>query len=412
MPQATMRSDPILELTALKCILVEGGCDDLFYSLISEDFTAREYRDIFQCMLDSRSKGEDVCFINVCLRMKSKKWWSDIGSGWFTGKLSEQLPYKPIHVIAPALRELTILRMQEELRLKSGDVQENIEALERARDAYLGLLPSSVKSVTDYKSILEQGSLTGQPTGFFGVDHLTGGMLGGQLIVVGARTGVGKSVFLMNAAAYVAQMGKKVLWVALEMSEREVLQRFCKHLDEKAHPDSLDYIKTMNIVSGAKELSYIESEVLRFPYDLIVLDYLQLCRTGRKFDTEVQELQEITRRLKLLAMNRGTVVLAAAQLNRDMEQQARPPRLSDLRGSGSIEQDADTVILLHRMIHKGQDAKRELRAEEIARDFEGKGDTTVIVDKCRNGSEGIVNMNFDRQRLQFVDSSPKPAWLA
>jgi replicative DNA helicase len=221
-------------------------------------------------------------------------------------------------------------------------------------------------------------------------------------------------------------MEKAVLWVALEMSEPEVLRRFCKMLDPKAHPDALDYLGTMKIISGSKTVAQVESEAMRNKYDLVVLDYLQLCRCERRFDTDVQELQEITRRMKLLAMNQGLIVLAAAQLNRDVEQQTRTPRLSDLRGSGSIEQDSDTVILIHRAL-RPDDQKPAFKtkrfgdgedhlasgpaAAETARRLEGRGDTSVFVEKNRNGRTGQVDMKFKDDRLIFVDPSPPPAWI-
>lgn len=409
-----MRTDLMLELAALKCIFCDRDGEELFRSLIAQDFSAPEYGNLFEAMLELAADGHGIDFASVCVKLNGAPWWEKLrGSAWLAAEVAREVPYSPQHAIAPALRELTILRLQEELKLGSGDVEKNIGELERARDQYLGLLPSQAKSVADFKKILQEKDKAGFACGFSGVDRLTGGFLGEQLIIVGARTGVGKSVFLMNIGAHVAMHGKSVLWISLEMSERENLKRFLQHIKADGDPDGLDYLATMRIVSGAKNIAQVESEAMRGKYDLVVLDYLQLCRSDRRFDSEVLELQDITRRLKLLAMKTGSVVLAAAQLNRDVEQSSRLPRLSDLRGSGSIEQDSDTVILLHRLMHDGEPrtGKRNLGADIVARALEGKGDTTVLVEKNRNGATGLVDMNFDPERLCFIDPAVPPAWV-
>lgn len=412
----TPRHDLVLEKAAMQCIFMHEDGQMLLRMLVAEDFFDPAYSKTFQAMIDLMGKGTTVDFPAVCLALSGQKWWEDLqGTAWLAGTLADHVPHHNLESLASTLRQMTILRMQEKLKLSAGDVTQNLAALDHARDSYLGLLPTQAKKATSFRAIIEEhDDGTGILSGFNGIDRMTGGMTPGQFIVVGARTGVGKSIYLMNVAAHVAvEAQKKVLWIALEMSEKEVLKRFVQYLDDQNRPEALDHLEHMDIISGSKTAAQIESEAMRGKYDLIVLDYLQLVRPERRYDSDVQRLEDLTRRMKQLAMSCNTVLLAAAQLNRESEQHARPPRVSDLRGSGSIEQDADVVILIHRLKNTaGASRKKDLTPPGNVPAQTGKGDTTIFLEKNRAGQEGFVQMNFDPLRLRFADTSVLPIWAA
>ena len=399
------RNDQQLEMLALQAILAHGDEDEMLRLLVPEDFVEKAHRSVYEACLAVAAAGMAVGYDTVCSHLNGVRWWDDIGgSSWLAGLLSSFLPYKTPEGIASALRRLTILRLQEDVTLQEGDVTQNLAALEKARDRMLGLLPTQVKRAADFKSQIGVLKDRGVPTGFAGIDDLLGGMLPGHFIVVGAYTGVGKSIFLMNVAAAVATRELRVLWIGLEMSEVEVLERFCKLLDVEGRADAIDHLPNMYIVAGSWSPSQIEAEVLRGKYDLVILDYIQLVRSEGKFQSEVQRLEDLTRRLKQLAVQAKTVLVAAAQINRNAIQNNRAPRLSDLRGSGSIEQDANAVILLHR--DEGEDDPFDAVKKPLGtRTFQSnpKGDTIVSLEKNRGGREGMIRMQFDRKRLRFVD---------
>ena len=306
-----------------------------------------------------------------------------------------------------------------------GDEQEMID---RAEEAVFGLtqhrfptefvdLPTLYQAEFERMAHLHDGDgLVGTPTGYRSLDDLLGGLSGGQLVILAARPSMGKSAFALGIAAnLIFRLGIDVALFSLEMSRAELTQRIMgmeARVDvSKIRRSILDAADWQRLVrlggrvtameralviddNGAITLPEIRSKLRREKarrpqLGLIVLDYLQLMTHGAKIEHRVQEVSKISRGLKVLAREIDTPILALSQLNRGVE--SRPdkrPLLSDLRESGSIEQDADVVLFVYRDDYYHPDSADAGIAE-------------IICAKNRNGPTGTVKLAFTKKYARF-----------
>lgn len=261
----------------------------------------------------------------------------------------------------------------------------------------------------------------GLSTGLSRLDAMTGGFRGGQLVVVGGRPGAGKSIVAVEWARQVAfHQNRAVAIFSLEMSKEEIFNRVAAaetvtslaritrgYLGDdqwaalgrlagetESAPLYIDDTAPMSltdIVARARRMH------ARTPLAMVVVDYLQLLESGRKSESRQQEVSDISRGLKLLAKELSCPVVAAAQLNRNVEGRGdKRPMLSDLRDSGSVEQDADIVVLLHRENYYNANTPRG-------------NEMDLIVAKHRNGPVGVVIAAADFQHGRLVDMDAKPS---
>lgn len=260
------------------------------------------------------------------------------------------------------------------------------------------------------------GLSLGVPTGFADLDDLTNGLHGGQMIIVAARPGVGKSTLALDfMRSCSVKHGKTSVLFSLEMSKNEVMMRILSaegevHLSKmrggKMEDD--DWAKLTRKVGAISEaplfiddspnLTMMEIRAkarrLKQTHDLslIVVDYLQLMSSGKKVESRQQEVSEFSRQLKLLAKEVDVPVVAISQLNRGVESRGDDalPRVSDLRESGSLEQDADMVMLIN-------------RPDSTNRDHERAGEADIILAKHRGGPIGTVTVAHQLQFSKFSD---------
>lgn len=251
------------------------------------------------------------------------------------------------------------------------------------------------------------------PTGLPKLDGLlTGGFKPTNLVIIGARPGVGKSAMMLSMAIAAASAGRKVLYISLEMSDEENAQRTLAHISGVGFSrfiakDRLTDGENLRISDGMEvyrleNIEHYEASVCRVSdirnlaarakdrngLDLICIDYVGLLRPEKDMGSRVNELGQITRDLKSLAMEMGIVVMAAAQLNRDAAKVGRAPILSDLRDSGSIEQDANVIIFLHE--------------QGLPDEFGGKK-LDLIVAKNRQGQRGAVTAFYRGNVMRFTE---------
>ncbi|MBX3195206.1 MAG: replicative DNA helicase [Schumannella sp.] len=257
------------------------------------------------------------------------------------------------------------------------------------------------------------GELAGVPTGFAELDDLTNGLHSGQLIIVAARPGLGKSTLALDFARSAAVEHKMpVLFFSLEMGRSEIATRLLSaesstfmHKLRKGDLDEHAWTRIANVrgaiadsplfIDDSPNLTLVEIRAKcrrlsqRMGLKMVVIDYLQLMTSGKKVESRQQEVSEFSRALKLLAKELGVPVVALSQLNRNAEQRAdKKPALADLRESGSLEQDADIVLLLHRDLGLERDDPRAADAE-------------IIVAKHRNGRTGTLDVTFQGQFSRF-----------
>lgn len=265
------------------------------------------------------------------------------------------------------------------------------------------------------------GELTGVPTGFRELDKLTNGLHPGQLIIIAARPGLGKSTLALDLCRHASIHAKMPsIFFSLEMSRAEIAMRLLS-AESRVR---LQHMRTGNVadddwpkiagtqgqiadaplfIDDSPNMTLVEIRAKcrrlkqKHGLKLVVIDYLQLMTSGKRVESRQQEVSEFSRALKLLAKELEVPVIALSQLNRNSEQRAdKKPAISDLRESGSLEQDADMVILLHR---EGAYEKDHPRASEA--DF--------IVAKHRNGPTDTITVLFQGHISRFVDYAPGTA---
>ena len=262
------------------------------------------------------------------------------------------------------------------------------------------------------------GKMTGIPTGFSGLDQLTNGLHPGQMIIIAARPAMGKSTLALDfARAAAIKNNMPTIFFSLEMGRSEIAMRLMSA--EGAVPlqnmrkgtlDSRDWTtiaatrgrinEAPLYIDDSPNMTLVEIRAKcrrlkqRAGLKMVVIDYLQLMTSGKRVESRQQEVSEFSRALKLLAKELGVPVIALSQLNRGPEQRAdKKPALSDLRESGSIEQDADMVVLLHREAAYEKDSPRA-------------GEADLIVAKHRNGPTDTITVAFQGHYSRFADMAP------
>ena len=289
-------------------------------------------------------------------------------------------------------------------------------AEKRAGEDYLPLSEIMPGTLDEIEAIGSRGGqMVGVPTGFQDLDALTNGLHTGQMVIIAARPAVGKSTLALDLArAAAVKHGLTAAFFSLEMSRNEITMRLLSaearvalHAMRSGTMNDDDWTRLARRMSEVSEaplfiddspnMSMMEIRAkcrrLKQQHDLrlVVIDYLQLMTSGKRVESRQVEVSEFSRSLKLLAKELGVPVVALSQLNRGPEQRTdKKPMVSDLRESGSIEQDADVVILLHR-----EDAyeKESPRA----------GEADLIVAKHRNGPTATITVAFQGHYSRFVD---------
>lgn len=271
---------------------------------------------------------------------------------------------------------------------------------------------------TIMKRVQNRGELSGVTTGFTDLNSLLGGFQKSDLVLLAARPSMGKTALAVNLAVNAAKAGKKVAMFSLEMSKTQIGQRilasFAQMNLSSLFKGELEGQDLVNLITASNELSKyslhiddtaaislieLKAKLRRLKMeeglDLVVIDYLQLMTTGERVENRVLEISQISRGLKAIAKELDVPVLALSQLSRALEQRPdKRPKLSDLRESGAIEQDADIVMFLYRDYVYNKETENPNLAE-------------VIVSKHRNGPIGVVNLIWKDEYTRFFDVSNK-----
>lgn len=435
----TMRIPPQAleaEKALLGAIMIKPDCMyDISDLLSAESFYVEKHRLIYKAMRELFSKSEAIDVLTVSARLKANKDIERIGGSSYLTELVNAVPATAnAHHYADLVQKAATLRglidaaeYIAELGFdESSDIDEVLEAAEK-RMFEITNSPSLHKFVSMQESLGEAweridllhkstDEMRGTPTGFKDLDNLLAGLQKSDLIILAARPSMGKTALALDIARQTAiQHGTAVGIFSLEMSSQQLVDRM---LAAEARVDAwklrtgklstdrefeqvreaIDHLSTAPIYIDDKPANNIlamRSVARRLKREhglgLIVVDYLQMMApTGKhSADSLVQQVTEISRSLKALARELDVPVLALSQLSRAVEQRRGTPRLSDLRDSGSIEQDADVVMFIHRDDKMNENSDRPNIAE-------------IMVEKHRNGPVGKIELYFDDKKTSFL----------
>lgn len=435
-PRTEMPHDLLAERSLIGCLLIDSfSFDQISEQALSEaDFYDEKLGHLFNVIRELRMQSIPVDFVSVCSKLNDYGKLELLGGQSFILDLiEEQASSANIVAYAKIVKDKSVLRqiIRTATKVMEGglDFQGNVTEFISDVEANFFKLTSKVKTggMRDLKTFLrtnmkdledihrKKGEISGLPTGFRDLDRMLLGMQPGQLIVVAARPGVGKTSFAMGLALNAAkQTGFPAAIFSLEMLGPELSMRI---LSNEANVDSqrlksknlLDH-DLRNIARGIKDLSQLqifindEADInlidiksqcrkikAEYGLGLVLIDYLQLMQSHNKLFSREQQISEISRGLKNLAKELECPVIALSQLNRAVEARVdKRPLISDLRESGSIEQDADIVLLIYR---------DELYNPESP----DKGIAELIVAKNRSGERGTVKLAWIGAQTKFAN---------
>ncbi|HZG15687.1 MAG TPA: replicative DNA helicase [Candidatus Bathyarchaeia archaeon] len=403
-----------------------------------EDFYKTAHQRIFQTMLDLYEKGEPVDLVTVTAELQDHKLLDEVGGVPYLTALAGSVPTAAnVEYYARIVEEKSLLRRliltatkiandgysrEDEVGEIIADAEKYIMEIAQNRNSG-GFTPIRDALLETYERIeflsQRRGDVTGIPSGYVDLDKMTAGFQRSDLIILAARPSVGKTAFALNVAQNVAaRAGETVAIFSLEMSASQLVQRMiCAEGNLDASKMRSGWLEeddwqklTMAIGTLAKAPIYIDDSPGVTVQDIrakcrrlqaerglgmILIDYLQLIHGRGKGDNRQQEVSEISRTLKGIARELNVPVIALSQLSRSVEQrQDKRPMMSDIRESGSIEQDADIVAFLY-------------RDDYYDKQTENKNVIEVIIAKQRNGPTGTVELAFLKEFNKFVSLDPR-----
>jgi len=422
------------EESVLGAILLDNTAIDRVTGVLQpDDFYRENHRKIYRAMQALADRSEPADLVTLGEQLRSRGELADVGGAAYLAELAERVPTAAnVAHYARMVRDKAVLRNLigtatsiAERGYGGQDVKELLDRAEQeifalsereVRPAFVrldGLLNSTFDTI---ERLFEQKqSVTGVPTGFVDFDRLTAGLQPSDLIIVAGRPSMGKTALCMNIAENAAlKSDAGVAIFSLEMSKEQLAMRMlCSqahvdlkrvrtgHLNDnefselakaaaslseaKIYIDDTPALTVLELRAKARRLSRDPAANLK----LVIVDYLQLMRSSEGKDSREQEISEISRSLKALAKELHVPVIALSQLNRQVENRTPPvPRLSDLRESGAIEQDADVIMFIYR---------EEVYDEDTTR----KGIAEIIIAKQRNGPLGNIDLAFLREFTRF-----------
>ena len=440
MNEEMIRKQPfsmIAEQSLLGSVLIDPEkLNEIAGEIAPEDFYISEHSKIFDAMLGLYRVNGMIDLVTLIDQLVQSGVYDKSGGEDYIRTLGEVVPSAlNIRDYAKIVKDKSVLRKLIEV---SGDISDKAYS---EQDSVDNILENAEKSIFDIAQKKETKSFThikdalmqvydrlhelntnkeatqGVATGFAGLDGVLAGMGKSDLIIVGARPGMGKTSFVLNVGTNVARAtGKAVCIFSLEMSSEQLVTRVVsseamidshklrtgeltpEDWDALAHTS--EWLSKCNILiddTAGITVMGMKSKLRRVDnLGLVVIDYLQLMQSDRKSDNRAQEVSEISRSIKLMAKELNVPVLCCAQLNRAAEKNSdKRPMLSDLRDSGSIEQDADAVLFLYRSEYYHKDDENNGEPPPEANTAE------VIIAKNRHGSTNTVKVGWIGKYTKF-----------
>ncbi len=420
--------------------------------LHTDDFYKGKHSKIYEAMIELYQKSDPLDVLAVINRLKEKKQLKDVGGESAVTYLATVVPTagNVVHyarIVQKTATRRRLISAASDISEIAFDEKEDVEVVMDQAEKKLFAVSQSHKhqKFAVISDVLEEaferidklhkgeGALRGVPTGYPSLDKKLAGWQKSDLVILAARPSVGKTTLALDFARHAALSGAKVGIFSLEMSKDQLVDRM---LASHANVD-LWRLRTGKLEQGGdfddfSRLGQAMSELSQVPIfiddnansnimamrtmarrlqsehglDFLVIDYLQLMESSRYTDNRVQEVSDISRNLKKLALELNVPILALSQLSRAVEIRKDRPKLSDLRESGSIEQDADIVMFLHR--HDIELDNSQERPEVMEVD--------LIIEKHRNGPTGEVPLHFHTRHVTYreIDEwhQPEPMMMA
>lgn len=429
------------EQAVLGSIIIDPKClNDIAVQMKSEYFYIPQHREIYSVMSSMYELSQTIDFVSLLEKLKNDGIYDEAGGKAYLTQLVQNVPsvanvltYVAIikeRYYARALMSAAqnIIKDINDNELDSGKLLDNAE--QRIFEIRQG---REVSGLTHIKSVIEnetydrlvklsdpetRNEYLGIPCGIGELDRMITGLNKSDLIILGARPGMGKTSFALNIARNVAvNTNRTVCFFSLEMTRDQLAQRMLsseagipseKLRTGNLEPDDFTRLTQAGELLSKTNIYFDETSNITVPemkaklrrmkkVDLVIIDYLGLMKSAKPTENRVQEVSEITRNLKIMAKDLKVPVIACAQLSRGTETKGKShkPALSDLRESGSIEQDADIVLFLY----------REAYYDNEKADDEDRSDQTMsqcIVAKNRHGEIGTVDLHWDGQFTRFT----------
>lgn len=425
------------EVAVLGGLMLDPGVWDVVSEHVEPDsFYKVAHQKIFEAIQDLHRRNQPIDFLTVSNHLTAKNEMGEIGGSDVLYDILNQTPSAAnIKSYAEIVAEKALLRR---VISTSGEIiQEAYDSDYEEISGFLGSIESRIYKLADKKKtdglissteIVRQSlekieelynlkaPVIGVPSGFTDLDKMTSGFGPGELIIIAARPSMGKTAFCLNIAAGAAVKAKrKVAFFSLEMGKEQLMIRMLAtesqlgiseirtgRIPDNAWPKLIHgastlaeaplYIDDTSGISPFEILTKCRRLKAQGGLDMIMIDYLQLMQLKQKVESREREVSEISKTLKAIAKELKVPVIALAQLNRGVEGRSdRRPMLSDLRESGSIEQDADLIMMIYR-----EDYYEKENPEE-------RGVAEILINKQRNGPTGKVKLTFDTASGQFKD---------
>lgn len=402
--------------------------------LTPEDFYGRQYGVMFEAVVELYNEGKPVDMVTLRERLREKEVPPEVSSVEFIRDLINAVPTSVnIKHYADIVREKSMLRKiikvneeieglcylgKEKLEVILGETEKKIFDLLQSRNTgdYVPIKEIVIQTLEKIElASRTKGNVTGIATGFYDLDYMTAGLQPSDFILIGARPSMGKTALVLNLAQYIAIRNHVPTAIfSLEMSREQLMNRMFSmearvdsqniRTGDLSDSDWEKLIESAGVIGKSNliiddtpgiSIGELRSKCRKYKLEhnlsLVIIDYLQLMTGNGRTDSRQQEISEISRSLKALAREIQAPVIALSQVNRACE--ARPdhrPMMSDLRESGSIEQDADVIMFLY-------------RDEYYNKDSDKKGIAELIIAKQRNGSIGTVNLAWLPNLTKFAN---------
>ncbi|MBI3090908.1 MAG: replicative DNA helicase [Candidatus Tectomicrobia bacterium] len=446
-PNLGLHKLPPQNLEAEQCVLgallIDQDAIAKVLDILSDGDLYREaHRRIFAAAVSLFEKNEPIDLITISDRLGKSGALEEVGGVSYLATLADSIPTAAnITYYARIVKERAVLRnlikaatqIVGDCYDEGGDVDELLDRAEKAifdlsdqkiRPGFSTMSELMIQSIGTIEQLVANKShITGVPTGFDDLDHMTHGFQPSDLIVVAGRPSMGKTSLCLNIAEHVGVEAKRgVVFFSLEMSKEQLgFRLLCSRTridssrlkagrlrkedwpkltgaaaDLSEAPIFIDDAPAQSALEIRAKCRRLQRELHNGPgLSLVIIDYLQLMRSRRREDARHLEVSEITRSLKALAKELKVPVVALSQLSRAVEQRTdRRPQLADLRESGAIEQDADVVMFV-------------FREEFYHETEENRGKAQIIIGKQRNGPTGSMTLHFHKESTAFENYTPR-----